>query len=279
MGRELFSSPQGQEVMAVAAELGWNKAVPELSAAELSQTSVAQPAIFLVEWAAFLVAQGLQKPEAVAGHSLGEFAALAAAEVLDWPTAFSLVIQRGRLMEEAARTKPGGMLALLGLPFSEAESLAKEAGCFVANLNSPEQVVLAGDLSALAKAEELAAGRGARAIRLNVAGAFHSPFVAEAAQRFANLLEDVTFRPPKTTFVSSATGQVETDPQRIKEILQKQMASPVRWVQTLETLVALGVEEAWEIGPGQVLTKLGRRTTPRIRFRALTEVFACLREG
>jgi [acyl-carrier-protein] S-malonyltransferase len=161
MGRDLFLRPEGAEVLEEARKLGWEKPVFELSAEELSRTSLAQPAIFLVEWVSFLVAKKLRAPDAVLGHSLGEFAALAAAEALSWPEAFSLVLLRGKLMEEAAEKFPGGMLALLGLPPREAERIAQESGCFVANLNAPTQVVLAGKQENLKKAEEMAQkGRG-----------------------------------------------------------------------------------------------------------------------
>lgn len=272
MGQDLFSLPQGEEVLAEAEKLGWGKCVPDLTAAELSHTAVAQPAIFLVEWAAFLVAKNRKDPEAVAGHSLGEFAALAAAEVLSWPQAFQLVLLRGKLMEEEACKQPGGMTAVLGLPTEVVEGLAWETRCFVANVNAPGQVVLAGELGALAQAEKLAQGKGGKVVRLAVSGAFHSPLMAQAAQRFAEALEEIVFRAPKIPFVSSATGDVERSPQRIKDILRAQMTSPVRWAQTVETLALLGVEEAWEIGPGQVLTRLGRRITTRVRFRSWSEV-------
>jgi [acyl-carrier-protein] S-malonyltransferase len=272
MGRDLFLRPEGAEVLEEARKLGWEKPVFELSAEELSHTSLAQPAIFLVEWVSFLVAKKLRAPDAVLGHSLGEFAALAAAEALSWPEAFSLVLLRGKLMEEAAGKFPGGMLALLGLPPREAERIAQESGCFVANLNAPTQVVLAGKQENLKKAEEMAQKAGGKAVPLPVAGAFHSPFMAEAAQRLASALEELPFRPPKITFISSSTGSVERDPQRIRAILKDQMTAPVRWVEAVERMAELGVEEAWEVGPGQVLTRLGRRITERIRFRALSEV-------
>ena len=272
MGRDLFLRPEGAEVLEEARKLGWEKPVFELSAKELSRTSLAQPAIFLVEWVSFLVAKKLRAPDAVLGHSLGEFAALAAAEALSWPEAFSLVLLRGKLMEEAAEKFPGGMLALLGLPPREAERIAQESGCFVANLNAPTQVVLAGKQENLKKAEEMAQKAGGKAVPLAVAGAFHSPFMAEAAQRLASALEELPFRPPKITFISSSTGSVERDPQRIRAILKDQMTAPVRWVEAVERMAELGVEEAWEVGPGQVLTRLGRRITERIRFRALSEV-------
>lgn len=272
MGRDLFLRPEGAEVWEEARKLGWEKPVFELGAEELARTSLAQPAIFLVEWVSFLVGKKLRAPEVVAGHSLGEFAALAAAEVLSWPEAFSLVLLRGKLMEEAAEKFPGGMLAILGLPQAEAERIAQESGCFLANFNAPTQVVLAGKRENLEKAGELAQRAGGKAVQLPVAGAFHSPFMAEAAQRLAFALEEIAFRPPKITFISSSTGAVESDPRRIKEILKAQMTSAVRWTEAVERMVELGVEEAWEVGPGQVLTRLGRRITDRIRFRALSEV-------
>ncbi len=272
MGEEVFGHPLGQEVVAQARELGWTKPVTELSAEELSSTAVAQPALFLVEWAAFRVLRAQREPDAVAGHSLGEFAALAAAEALSWPEAFRLVRLRGALMQEAAHNHPGGMVAALGLPPSEVEALAKESGCFVANYNAPTQIILAGSLEALAQAEALLRARGGKAVRLNVAGAFHSPFMAEAARRFSQALEEVELRPPRCRFVSSATGDAEDDPEKIRGILKEQMVRPVRWWTAVETLAGLGVAEAWEVGPGEVLTRLGPRITPRIRFRALKEV-------
>ncbi|MGQ9700133.1 MAG: ACP S-malonyltransferase [Candidatus Bipolaricaulaceae bacterium] len=273
MGQDLFSLPQGKEVLAEAKKLGWGKPVPDLTAEELAHTAVAQPAIFLVEWAAFLAAKNRKDPEAVAGHSLGEFAALAAAEVLSWPQAFQLVLLRGELMEEEACKQPGGMTAVLGLPLEVVEGLAWETRCFVASVNAPGQVVLAGELRALAQAEKLAQGRGGKGVRLAVSGAFHSPLMAQAAKRFAETLEEIVFRAPKIPFVSSVTGDVEKDPPRIKDILGVQMTSPVRWAQAVETLAGLGVEEAWEIGPGSVLTRLGKRITTRVRFRSWSDVW------
>lgn len=271
MGKEVFASPLGQEVLALARELGWEKPVPELSEEELSHTAVAQPAIFLVEWAAFWVLRPRREPQAVAGHSLGEFAALAAAEALPWPEAFQLVRLRGELMEEAAKNHPGGMVAALGLPLAEVEAIAQEAGCFVANYNAPTQIILAGSPQSLAQAEACIRKQGGKAVRLNVAGAFHSPFMAEAARRLSQALEDVELRAPRCLFVSSSSGCAESNPERIRTILREQMVRPVRWWTAVETLAALGVEEAWEVGPGEVLTRLGPRITERIRFRNLKE--------
>lgn len=274
MGAELLATPAGQEVLEQAKALGWERPVPELSPEELSRTAVVQPALFLVEWAAFLVLRARAEPVAVAGHSLGEFAALAAAGVLSWPEAFRLVCLRGALMEEAAQAHPGGMLAALGLPLPEVQAIAQESGCFVANYNAPTQVVLAGGEENLALAEARVRERGGKAVRLNVAGAFHSPFMAEAARRFARALEDVPLRPPRCAFVSSSSGLVESDPDRIRMLLKEQMVREVRWCRAVETLAELGVQEAWEAGPGAVLTGLGRKITERIRFRPLKEVLS-----
>lgn len=273
MGKSLFAHPAAQEVLAQARGVGWGNKVEELGEAELADTAVAQPAIFLVEWAGWAILQTLgREEEAVAGHSLGEFAALAAAGAIPWLEAFRLVVLRGKLMAEAAQERPGGMVAILGLAPEEVEALAERCGCFVANLNAPGQVVVAGNPASLKEIGATALTSGGKAVPLAVAGAFHSPFMRRAADRFAQALEDLELLPPQTPFVSSVSGELEKDPQRIRGLLAHQMAAPVRWIQAVETLASLGVEEAWEVGPGEVLSRLGRRITSRIRFRALAEV-------
>lgn len=272
MGAEVFAHPRGQEALAWARELGWTKPVPDLSEEELSHTAVAQPAIFLVEWAAFWALRMRAEAQAVAGHSLGEFAALAAAGALPWPEAFRLVRLRGELMEEATQSCPGGMVAALGLPRADVEAIARKTGCFVANYNAPTQIILAGGEENLAWAEADIKEKGGKAVRLNVAGAFHSPFMAEAARRLAQVLAEAPLAPPRCAFISSTSGLVESDPERIRALLMEQMVRPVRWCTAVETLVGLGVEEAWEVGPGEVLTRLGKRITDRIGFRTMKEV-------
>lgn len=239
----------------------------------LSRTAAAQPAILLVEWLAFEALKRKGKaPRAVAGHSLGEFAALAACGAIPWEEALGLAALRGRLMEEAAAVHPGGMLAALKLPASRVEEIARDAGCVVANYNSPLQTVLSGSTAALERARKLIEAAGGRAIPLAVAGPFHSPAMAEAEEELAPRIEELGIRSPRCTFISSVSGRPEEDPTRIKSLLLKQMTSPVRWTATLEALAELGVEEAWEVGPGEVLTRLGNRSGVGIRFLALREV-------
>lgn len=275
MGEELLTAPWAEEIVDTAERLAGLPLVEIIRErpGELSRTAVAQPAILLVEWLAFAsLARAGCVPQAAAGHSLGEFAALAACGVLPWGAAMELVALRGRLMEEAAQAHPGGMVAVLKLPLGEVERLAEEAGCTVANYNSPGQVVLSGPPDMLARAQELAQAAGGKAVPLQVAGAFHSPAMAEAERALARALEDVPFSAPRCRFVSAVSGKPEESPDKIKALLSRQMTSPVRWMEVIGSLADLEVEEAWEVGPGEVLTRLGKRFGVGIRFLAFREV-------
>ncbi len=240
---------------------------------ELARTRVAQPALFMIAW---LAHRELDKAgwdcQAVAGHSLGEYAALAAAGVLPWEDAVRLVAARGALMEEAAQAQPGSMTAVLGLAVEEVEAVASEVGCHVANYNAPRQTVLAGDEIALQRATEVVGERGGRAIPLSVAGAFHTPRMARAGAALAERLADVAFSPPRAVFISGVSGSAEDDPARIRALLCRQMTAPVRWTGVMAALGSLGVREAIEVGPGNVLTRLGRAQVNAVRFRTLGEV-------
>ena len=275
MGEKLLSAPWAKGIIATAereANLPLREIILE-KPEQLSRTAVVQPAILLVEWLACeLLSRMGKEPACVAGHSLGEFAALAAAGVIPWPVAFRLVVLRGKLMERAAVTTPGGMLAVLGISEPEAQELASQAGCYVANLNAPGQVVISGEGHALKKAAELAKRLGGKAVPLKVAGPFHSPYMAEAEGELAQAIARVEFSRPRLTFVSSVSGTKEADPEEIKALLARQMTSPVLWTKALNTLEGLGVKEAWEVGPGEVLARLGRRAGLGIRFLTLEEV-------
>ena len=275
MGGELLAASWAEEIVETAERLAGLPLMEVIRERpkELSRTAAAQPALLLVEWLAWeALRRAGRAPGAVAGHSLGEFAALAACGVFPWSTAMELVTLRGRLMEKAAQAHPGGMLAVLKLPIGEVERLAEEAGCTVANYNSPGQVVLSGPPEGLTRARQLAQAAGGKAVPLKVAGPFHSPAMAEAEAELARALEGVPFSPPHCTFVSSVSGKPEGEPDRIKTLLSRQMTSPVRWTEVIESLAALGVEEAWEVGPGEVLARLGRRFGVGIRFLTLKEV-------
>jgi acyl transferase domain-containing protein len=195
----------------------------------------------------------------MAGHSLGELAALVAAGALDEREGLELVALRGRLMHEAGlHAGDGGMIAVLGRGASEhAPEIAEANDLVVANDNSPQQVVISGAKSrlpdALAHAKEL----GLRATELDVTGAFHSPMMASAVPEFARALQTTTFTTPRATVVSAVTAQPFTDPRRE---LADALTMPVRWRETMLTLRELGAERFIDVGPGRVLTGLAKRT-------------------
>ena len=221
-------------------------------------TNFAQPAIFCASLAGWAVI-GRPDAELMAGHSLGELAALVAAGALNEREGLELVALRGRLMHEAGlQAGHGGMVAVLGRGASErASEIAEVSGLVVANDNSPQQVVLSGAQerlpAALAHAKEL----GLRATELDVTGAFHSPMMASAVPEFEQALQATTFTTPRATVVSAVTAQPFTDPRRE---LAEALTMPVRWRETMLTLHELGAERIIDVGPGRVLTGLAKRT-------------------
>ncbi|HLH67061.1 MAG TPA: ACP S-malonyltransferase [Solirubrobacteraceae bacterium] len=221
-------------------------------------TDFAQPAIFCASLAGW---EELGRPSAelMAGHSLGELAALVAAGALDERDGLALVVLRGRLMERAGRIAgEGGMVAVLGDGASErAGEIAQAHGLTVANDNSPQQVVLSGARSRLGDAAEHARRLGLRAMQLDVTGAFHSPMMASALPEFERALERVEFRKPRATVVSAVTARPFADPRRE---LADALTMPVRWRETLLALRDLGAERFVDVGPGRVLSGLAKRT-------------------
>ena len=218
-------------------------------------TRFAQPAIFCASLAGY-DAIGLE-PGVAAGHSLGELGALAAAGVLDRDDALELVVLRGRLMAEADDT--GSMLALVGATEEEAREIAEHAGVTVANDNAPGQVVLSGARENLATAEEDARDHGRRALKLNVAGAFHSPLMEPAVAPFRAALDEVELHDARFPVVSCATTEPFGD---IRAELAAALTSPVRWRETMLALHEAGVTRYVEVGPGKVLARLGKRILP-----------------
>jgi malonyl CoA-acyl carrier protein transacylase len=217
-------------------------------------TKFAQPAIFCASLAGW---HQLGRPlgDYMAGHSLGELAALVAAEALSERDGLELVALRGRLMAQAGA---GGMLALLGAGAADqAHELAEAHGLAVANDNSPQQVVLSGARDALPAAAEDAESRGIRAMQLPVTGAFHSPLMEPAIAPFAAALERVDVRPPRVSVLSAVTAEPFDD---VRRRLAEALIAPVRWRETVLALHAAGAEEYIETGPGRVLSGLVKRT-------------------
>jgi [acyl-carrier-protein] S-malonyltransferase len=193
-------------------------------------------------------------PDVVAGHSLGEYGAAYAAGCFDLETGLWLVAERDRFLSEAARETPGGMVAILKADPAEVEKALDESeGSVVANYNSPCQTVISGLKGALGEAVSKIRGR---AIRLNVSFAAHSPYVAAAGEKMRGVLDSVEFHRPEVPIVSAVDGSVLETADAVKEALKSQMVAPVRWVQVVETLARMRVEEWVELGGGNVLTRM-----------------------
>jgi [acyl-carrier-protein] S-malonyltransferase len=193
-------------------------------------------------------------PDVVAGHSLGEYGAAYAARCFDLETGLWLVAQRDRFLAEAARDVPGGMVAILKADPEQVEKALDESeGSVVANYNSPCQTVISGLRDALGEAVSRIRGR---AIRLNVAFAAHSPYVAVAGEKMRDVLDSVDFYRPEVPVVSAVDGSVLETSDAVKEALKSQMVAPVRWIKVVETLARMRVEEWIELGGGGVLTRM-----------------------
>ena len=228
----------------------------------LADTRAAQPLLYLADWAwaTALEAAGIV-PSAVAGHSLGEFAALAVAGVFSVEAGLELVAERARLMSAAAQDTPGGMAAVLGMDSADVVDLVQPiAGVWIANDNAPGQVVLTGTHEGLERATRALTEAGARrVVPLAVAGPFHSPLMAPAADAFAALLEATEFSNARIPVVQNAAPEPTCDARDIRERLTLQMTSPVRWLETMAAIRRLDIETVIETGPGAVLAGLARR--------------------
>ncbi len=238
--------------------------------AALVQTRVLQPAMLACDVAAFRVLEdeGL-RPAAVCGHSLGEFAALVAADVVDFGAALLAVRDRAEAMERACAQEPGTMSALMGLTADQAVAVIVDAAegdhLVVANVNSPQQTVVSGTVPAVERAEALARDRSAQPVRLRVAGAFHSPLMSSALGAVAAALARLEFRRPRCPVVPNVSGEPCEDPEVLEDLLCRHIVSPVRWLSSMESLTELGVEDVVEAGPGDVLSRLARRCVPGIQ--------------
>ncbi len=228
---------------------------------ELFDTAVQQPALVATSLAmlAALRERGV-KADFVIGHSVGEFAALAAAEAMTAEEAITLVRERGLAMAEAAARHPGSMAAILGLADEVVEALCRRIlGVWPANYNCPGQVVVSGENYAVDACIQQAQDEGARrAVKLKVSGAFHSPLVARAADRLRPAIEKVKFQEPESPFMSTVTARVESA-QRIGPLLVDQLTAPVRFTQSATELMRQGVRTFVEVGPGNVLSGLVKR--------------------
>lgn len=230
---------------------------------DLKQTQITQPALYTHSLAVYQLIGDILSADVYAGHSLGEFCALAAAEVFSIEDGLKLVSKRGALMSQA---REGTMAAIIGLDDDAVISICNDAReVWPANFNSPGQVVISGSPSGIGKACEMAKEAGAkRALPLPVSGAFHTPYMERAAAEFRTYLDGFNFNPPQGKVIPNVAGEATDDPALIKNMLAKQLISPVRWTKTMQTMVSLGVTDIYELGSGKVLCGLVKRGMPDV---------------
>jgi [acyl-carrier-protein] S-malonyltransferase len=271
MGREIAEAvPEAMQVYTVgtdASGLDLKHLCFEAPIEELVRTDVQQPALVATSLAvlAALRARGIA-PDYVVGHSVGEFAAIAAANSIDTGAAIGLVRERGLAMAEAARESDGTMAAILGLDDAVVEELCSEIeGVWPANYNCPGQIVVSGEEDAVERLISRASQLGAaRTVRLKVSGAFHSPLVAKAAERLKPAVDKVRFADPVAPFMSTVTAKIEPA-QRMAGLLVEQVTAPVKFTQAAHGLVKEGVKTFVEVGPGNVLSGLVKRIDRGVR--------------
>ena len=249
---------------------------------ELNRTDNIQPCVMTVCWAAYEIwreSYGMEQVRVMAGHSLGEFTALAAAGVVSWETALMLVKERGRIMAEASRTQPGGMLAIVGLDEERIEAIRRQASVlgrlYLANRNADVQFVLSGEMPAVQEAERLAlAAGGRRALILTVPLPAHSPLMETAGAAFRAVLDRLAIeRMPEFPILANATGQAIASINELRQELANHLLRPVDWARTMVSLRAMQVSTVVELGPGRVLASLAAKHIPGVVTWNADELF------
>ena len=270
MGKDLYDTyPEARTMMLRANEiLGFSLTdiMFEGSDEELRQTRVTQPAIFLHSIVAGRLMTTL-RPDMVAGHSLGEFSALVAAEALHWEDALRLVSQRALAMQEACEMQPSTMAAVLALADEKVVEVCEQIDDVVvaANFNCPGQVVISGTLNGIDLACKALKEAGAkRALKLPVGGAFHSPLMQPAVQKLQDAIMATTFHTPICPVYQNVSAKAETDKDTIQRQVLEQLTSPVRWTQSVRQMIADGATAFYEFGPGDVLKGLIRKINPEV---------------
>ena len=266
MGNDLFeASATARARFAQADEiLGFSisNTMFEGSDADLKETSVTQPAIFLHSVILAELLGDQFQPEVVAGHSLGEFSALVAAGAMRFEDGLRLVSERAQAMQAACDSTPSTMAAVLGLDDEVVERICLDTEGIVvaANYNCPGQLVISGEITAVEKACAALTEAGARrALMLPVGGAFHSPLMEPARERLAQAIANTEIQTPRCPIVQNVNAHPESDPERIKANLIAQLTAPVRWTQSMHTMIEMGATEAIEVGPGKVLQGLFKK--------------------
>ncbi|MDD4858963.1 MAG: ACP S-malonyltransferase [Dehalococcoidales bacterium] len=268
MGRDLYDNFPAAKAIFDQADNVLGFSISQLCFAgpddELRKTVNAQPALVTMSFACLQAARAagakLPQPAFTAGHSLGEYTALAFAGVLDFGDAVRLARERGRLMYEAGTAQPGSMAAVLGLDEAVLAEVCRQTGVWLANINCPGQLVISGAVMNLNQAMEQAKARGAsRVVPLQVSGAFHTPLMQLAADGLSKMISTLQFREPAITIIGNVNAQPLTTAQAVKDELLKQLTSPVQWQRSVEYMAKQNTGTFYEIGPGKVLSGLIKR--------------------
>jgi [acyl-carrier-protein] S-malonyltransferase len=268
MGRDLFDNYEPAKKIFRQADEVLGFSISDLCFAgpdeELRKTINAQPALVTMSLACYQAALSVNSqpvvPAFLAGHSLGEYTALAVAGVLDYPTAIYLARERGRLMYEAGQKEAGAMAAILGLDEKAVNDICAQSGTWLANINCPGQLVISGAKANIDNAIAMAKSKGAaRALPLAVSGAFHTPLMQPAAEGLSSIIEGLSFNRPLIPIIANTTARPLTDASAIKEELMVQLTHSVQWQRSVELMVDNGVSTFIEIGSGNVLNGLIKR--------------------
>lgn len=269
MGADLYDSfPRAKEIFDRANEiLGFDLRSVCFNGPDeqLKQTRITQPAIFVhsVIVSELLAEKGI-RPQMAAGHSVGEYSAVVAAEAIRFEDGLRIVKTRGELMQQAGEKQQGTMAAIIGLSDEQVIEICRDASSAgivaAANFNSPLQVAISGSLEGVARAGELAKQSGAKkVIPLEVSGAFHSPLMETAQKELKAALDEITFQSAKFPVYANVTAKPVSQADEIRELLYKQLTHPVKWVATIENMIADGATDFYEVGPGNVLSGLVKR--------------------
>ncbi len=245
---------------------------------ELRQTVNAQPALVTAGFACLEAAReagSLPSPGFVAGHSLGEYTALAVAGVFDFATAVYLARERGRLMFEAALVRPGGMAAIIGLDEDSLADICHQTGTWIANINCPGQLVISGATENLARTMDMVKAKGSyRVIPLRVSGAFHTPLMQLAYDGMSKIVAGISFHEPVIPVIGNTAAQPLATAESVKAELLKQLCNCVQWQRSVESMISSGVSTFIEIGPGKVLTGLVKRINKDVKTLNLGDLAA-----
>ena len=287
MGQELYDRSPGARSVFHEVDMALGRPLTKLLFSgpeeELRQTVNAQPAIMAVSLACIkameetLDGEAMPQPIFMAGHSLGEYTALAVTGVLDVAETAQLVQKRGSLMQEACDQNPGTMAAVLGLDEMTLEEIARETGTYVSNINTEEQIVISGERMAIARALDLASARGAKkGIPLSVGGAFHSGLMEPARAGLVEAVNQLDFRDPEVPIVANCTGKPLTTGESVKQELVSQICDCVQWKRSIDYMVRAGVSNFIEVGPGKSLSGMVKRINKKANVASVGDIDSIL---